>query len=804
MASPSVEVNEVDLSTRVPSFPGVAGAVVVPSLRGRTDKPFLVTSQTDFLRKCTPNEKIDIGMSNAHWSALNFLEQSNQCWIMRPKNRSKFGGAIVRKNTTSLTSSMSGAVNFSGTNNILTVNSYLGKKLNTGSPIVFTNTGGALPTGLTAVTRYFVYKLSDTQFKVCENLVTALSSSPTFVSITDNGTGTHSVAVIEYLLVGDISSDFITNQDTFTISSNLGKSLQTGSEVIVSTGGTIPTGLTNNANYFVIKLSDTQIKLASSLINALANVHIEITGAGTKTFKLLAKTNNELNLVTNFTINTTNNTIVVPAQLGSLIITGDEVVLDTEGSLTGTGITAGTSYYAVKVSDTEFKISTTQANSLLSTPNVITLASTGTVNHYVKKVDGADDFESYNFDTDELMLIRAKDEGEWSKKGNSGSVQWVIEDFRNRESDSFKIKVFKTSNLVKPIEEFIVSRYQGKTDGDGRNIYVENVMKSSFYIEVIDNTSISETEFPICNSTPIGLEGGDNGDPITDGNMITALQNFANPDDVYTTLIMDGGWSTPAYQQAIETICRNRQDCFGILSVPISAEKNSDFMSAIVDYRISTNINSSYVGMFTSHQKIIDRFNNRELFVSPDGFIGAIISRTANNFEIWFPPAGWKRATMNVLEPLLKFDKGQRDVLYDNGLNPIRYKPSRGVANYGNKTMLSRPSALDRINVRMLLLQIEPANAEALEDFQFDISEVGNRSEIQSIIEDYMKDIKARDGVYDFYVVCDETNNTQTDIDNYVLNVWIFVKPTKSSEFIKLSVIITRTNSDFTVALQLV
>lgn len=805
MASASVDVDEIDISTRVPSSSGVAGAMVLPLPRGRTDRPFKVTSQTNFLKKCTANEKIEIGTFLGVFSALNFLEKSNELWIKRPKNRSTFGGAIVKQALSPIAETMSGAVAYSGANNIFTVNINLGKKIRTGTVLTFTNSGGGLPAPLATSTKYFAVKISDTQFKVSANLANALAETPTVITITDSGTGTHSVGITENLLAGIITSEFVTSEDTFSVPINLGKVLQTGTELIASSGGTIPTGLTNNTNYFVIKISNTQIKLATSQANALLGTAINITGATTKEVNVLVKTNNEINLVTNFTINTTDSQIVVPAQLGSIVSTGDAVILDTEGSLTGTGITAGTTYYAVKVSDTEFKIATTKDNALLGTPITITLATTGTVKHYVTKLVGALDLETYNFDnTNELMVIRAKDEGNWSLKSSSGSVQWTIEDYTNKETNSFKIKVFKTSNLSVPVEEFVCSRVLTKENGDGKNIYVENVMKSSEYLEVIDNTSIAETVMPVFNSTPIGLSGGDNGDVVTDSVMITALQELANPDEINMTVFMDGGWATPAYAQAITTLCENRGDCFGILSIPISAEQDSDFINAIIDYRRSTNISSSYVGFYSSHLKINDRFNNREIYVSPDGFVGAIVSATADNYELWYPPAGWKRGTLKVLEALIKFEKGQRDSLADEGINPIRSKPNRGVAVFGQKTALNRPSALDRVNVRFLLIKIEPANADALEDFEFELNDVSIRSDVESIIKGYMEGIKAKKGCYDYLVVCDDSNNSDADLDNYKLTAWLFVKPTKSAEFIKLAVIITRTGTDFSVALQLI
>jgi phage tail sheath protein FI len=153
-----------------------------------------------------------------------------------------------------------------------------------------------------------------------------------------------------------------------------------------------------------------------------------------------------------------------------------------------------------------------------------------------------------------------------------------------------------------------------------------------------------------------------------------------------------------------------------------------------------------------------------------------------------------------VNDVLQRFTEGQMDSLYDNGINPIRFAPGRGIVLWGQKTLLSRPSSLDRMNVRFLLMIIEDANEEALRDFLFELNDEQTRSQIRSLIESYMESIQARRGVTDFEVVCDSTNNTPADIDNNRLNVWLYVKPIKSVEFIKFNVIITREGMEFNLA----
>jgi hypothetical protein len=804
MGSPDTSINENDQTTRVPPFPGVTGAFVIPATKGSIGQPVLCSGQGDLKKFFTPNERIEVDMDLSYSSAMKYLEKG-PAYIKRAHNRAMYGASIIRSGSSQITYNLIGQFTDTGSGNILGVNAFIGSRLKTGSPLTVASTT-TLPSGLVASTVYFAAIISNTQIQLYPSLVDALALTNVIV-IAGGGVGTFTLTAAENLVSGLFTSEFVNNEDTMKISASVGKNLQTGTFVLLDTAGTLPAGLTKT-NYYVIKYSDTQIAFATTLLNAINNIPVNITTAGTGVFSLLLVTNSPISLNGAFTINTVDNVINVPISLGSITQTGDSFYLDTNGSFTSTGISVGL-YYVVKVTDSTFKLANTRPHAVLGIPQVITLSGTGTGSHFLKKIDessqynGALSMDSYHFDTDELILIKAKDPGGWSLPSSSGGVQYTVEDYRDKEDDAFIINVFKTSNLSKPVETWTCSR-KHKTDGNGKNIFIEDVLKGSFYIEAINNVLIADTVFPVLNYVPVGLAGGDNGDPVTDSDMINALQDFANPDNVFITLLMDGGWSTPAYQQAMNEIASSRKDTLAIGSIPMSAELNSDSLNAIIDYRKSTNINSSYFCFFTSHQLVLDTDNDRKIYVSPDGFAGAAISQTAANREIWIPVGGWERGIINALKPLLTFSKAQRDKLYDNGINPIRYKPGKGIAIWGQKTALARPSALDRMNVRLLLIQIEPANAEALETFEFNINDVSERSEIVAIIEDYMKGIQAKKGVYDFYVVCDSSNNTESDIDNHELNVDLFIKPTISMEFLKLNVVVIRTGGDFSTALQLV
>jgi phage tail sheath protein FI len=204
--------------------------------------------------------------------------------------------------------------------------------------------------------------------------------------------------------------------------------------------------------------------------------------------------------------------------------------------------------------------------------------------------------------------------------------------------------------------------------------------------------------------------------------------------------------------------------------------------------------------MYTPHVQITDKYNNRTIYAPQDGYAGAALSETALSYEMWYPVAGFKRGKLNVEDTRIRFSEGEMSFLYDNGINPIRFYPGKGIMIWGQKTLLGRPSALDRLNVRLLLIVIGPAISEFLENFLFDLNTDQVWSLAESAINDYMNTVKARRGVYEFYTQIDEDNNTPNDIDNHIMNVRLFVKPTISLEYIPFQVVITRTG----VSLQLV
>lgn len=409
--------------------------------------------------------------------------------------------------------------------------------------------------------------------------------------------------------------------------------------------------------------------------------------------------------------------------------------------------------------------------------------------------------EDYSFGGTDSFLLYAANPGAWINDVEVQLYNYASSPDTVREPYAFLLRIYSGSTLK---EEWTCSRRVDHIDGYGRNIFLENVLDGSNYVRGLNNDTLDSdaNPYPEEQTTSLPLGGGEDGGTVDDGDLITGLNLLASGSNMLT-ILMDGGWATPAYQTALDTMAGvTRRDCLAVLSTPYDEEADANYVTAITSYRKTDliGIDSSYSALFTPHVKIYDRYNDRYLYVSPDGYAAAVMSYTAANYAMWMPPAGPRRGVLNVLGLRREFSQAEMDTLYDAGINPFKYAPGRGIMVWGQKTMLNRPSALDRINVRMLLIEIEPGIQLALDDFEFEVNNASTRAQVKTMIGSYLNDKKAEGGIYDFSVVCDTDNNTPEDLDQHRLNVDIYIKPVMSIEYIQFNMIITRTGASFAVA----
>jgi len=209
-------------------------------------------------------------------------------------------------------------------------------------------------------------------------------------------------------------------------------------------------------------------------------------------------------------------------------------------------------------------------------------------------------------------------------------------------------------------------------------------------------------------------------------------------------------------------------------------------------------INSSYVCTYANVAKVADIATNQQVWVPFSGFAAALMANTDSNFQPWYAPAGFSRGVVTGITDLGLYPKQkQRDQLYKINLNPVAFFPAEGFVVYGQKTLQKLPSAFDRINVRRLFLNLEVATRDTVKFFVFEPNTLFTRTQVINTLTPIFDNAKNTQGVYDYLIICDERNNTPAVIDDNTLVVDIYVKPTRTAEYILANFYATRTGINF-------
>jgi phage tail sheath protein FI len=193
-----------------------------------------------------------------------------------------------------------------------------------------------------------------------------------------------------------------------------------------------------------------------------------------------------------------------------------------------------------------------------------------------------------------------------------------------------------------------------------------------------------------------------------------------------------------------------------------------------------------------------DKYNDVYRWVPLNGDVAGLCARTDLERDPWFSPAGTNRGIVrNVIKLAWNPTKGDRDDLYTKGVNPVVTFQGEGTILFGDKTLLTRPSAFDRINVRRLFIVLEKAITRAARTALFEFNDQFTRAQFVNLIEPFLRDVQGRRGVTDFRVVCDERNNTPEIIDRNEFVGDIYIKPSRSINFIQLNFVAVRSGVTF-------
>ena len=377
-----------------------------------------------------------------------------------------------------------------------------------------------------------------------------------------------------------------------------------------------------------------------------------------------------------------------------------------------------------------------------------------------------------------------------------------------------------TAGTILETFEGLSQASDAKTTSGATNFYADVIYNNSDFIywmdhdttlanagsakqsQAFDNAGSSATAL-FTNS----LSSGTDDNVPTNGELALAYDMFKDGETVDVNLLLTGPSQTGADDTgvtkatAVIDVAESRKDVVAFISPAradvVSIQEPIEQTAKVKEFADALS-SSSYAVLDSGYKYMYDKYNDVYRFVPLNGDIAGLCARTDNVADAWFSPAGLNRGQIRGSVKLAYSpNKSQRDTLYRSRINPVATFPGQGTVLFGDKTMLSKPSAFDRINVRRLFIVLEKAISTASKFQLFEFNDEFTRAQFRNSVEPFLRDVQGRRGLTDFLVVCDDTNNTGEVIDRNEFRADIFIKPNRSINFITLNFVATRTGVSF-------
>lgn len=751
--SPGINISEIDLTTVVPSVPTTIGAIGGVFNWGPVGKFSLVDSENTLVARYG---KPSSSNYETFFTSANFLAYSNRLYVSR---------AAVTTGT---------SLNFSSTSN--------------GTPTIIIS--GNNSTGLTSGLGVFGPGIPDgttitTVTPSAGDTVLVLSSAATTGNAVVSNTFTLNYFNTNYSfnayansgLAVDRANYIVKNADHFETISSFESDVEFIAKYPGDLGNSLKVSVCTTASQY------------SSTVDIVAEAAAVAAGTpGTASLSLSVNSPTANVVLANSgsysvgNVNTAINNIKSKFIVGDIIEIGNNTIRKQQlkiasiGSIANTG---GTYYFPITFEE-PYKLSTDWTSG--------TIARTWEYASVVGEAPGISPYAETEGSAavDELHVVVVDEDGKFS--GVAGTV----------------LEVYKS-----------VSRATDAKNADGTSNYFKTAINDfSRYVWSVNDlpNSASALATAVVNSTATtpytqSLGGGRSGlneSNMTIAAMASAYDLFADATTLDVSLILSGkARGTNGTQMAnyiIDNVCETRKDCVVFVS-----PESSDVIGAVgseaqnvVDFR--NNLRATSYGVLDCGYKYqYDKYNDVYRWVPLNGDVAGLAARTDDVRDPWWSPAGFNRGQIkNIVKLAWNPSKAERDLLYTNYVNPVVNFPGQGTVLFGDKTLLGRPSAFDRINVRRLFIVLEKAIAIASNAMLFEFNDEFTRAQFRNLVEPFLRDVQGRRGIYDFRVVCDETNNTGEVIDRNEFVGDIYIKPAKAINFIQLNFVAVRTGVEFT------
>ena len=788
MPMPSVTTSVVDLTARVSSVGTYNSAIVVAAKKGPIDVPTLVTSQTAFLERFTPDETLEIGWDTALYEAYIYLAQNSNLYVVRAANTTSktapvlYGGCHIRVyNSTEenepIDAGFKVVQRHANDESDFTKGFHLDIEdgvmdFENDAMIIYGSSQGKWNDNIavTIITDPSIVKLEGAfVIRVYKNKVLVETHTCSLDPSLKNGFGVN--CYVEDVLKASKYIRADVNDDTDLLK-HVNYCLQVVGKVIFKNE------IVERVKQAIIDSEDLSIKPIHRYnsgdivkVSQIDNVYgyYKCTTAG--------RTANEgsepdytqdgeyKEVVTDGDAVFTLQEVLKPHETGSEYKKSD-IVIVTEGSKTY--------YYRALV-------------------NGVTDIEKPEYNDEYTVEDGTVTFA--NTYQEEIVYEPSKD----SKGEYLDNAYTEIKKQKGSKINPMTTKVYGDEYLAKVLVLDPTVEIENPTTVD----HAMEELEVTYVATYSGNVTASHYCLPKASSDYVSLFGGSDGVEVVDADRIRALKKLKNRNDVNIQLIMDGGNTTPAYQRAIDEVCEFREDsCHGIISTPYMNEMgmvSGDAQQDVVNYRNYTlNANTRRLELYTTHQMVYDEFNDRNIYVSPSCFVASRIMSVVRELGWHWAVAGYNRGVINSLDVANTFDPSEVDTFSDAQINTIIKEPGLGNVIFDELTLLSKACDLQDAHIsRYVDIYLRPRLKEALKYYLFEFNDEITRTLITKMIETFMEPEKSARACYDYKVVCDETNNTASDIENNILNCWLFLKPTKIAKWIKQKIILTPYGTDF-------
>jgi len=357
---------------------------------------------------------------------------------------------------------------------------------------------------------------------------------------------------------------------------------------------------------------------------------------------------------------------------------------------------------------------------------------------------------------------------------------------------------------------FVSKASDAKDDSGNSNYYKDVIQNKSQYVWSLShptNLGTGTAWGSVANTSAFKVLSSNSSNSLSAGaigtsgtaNVTSGWDQFKNAESVDISLLVTGTGNSTIATYVISNIAETRKDCVAFIS-PEKADVVDNAGNEVTDITAFRNglTSSSYAVLDSGYKYQYDKYSDTYRWIPLNGDIAGLCVRTDNERDPWFSPGGFNRGQIkNVIKLAWNPTKTNRDDLYQVGVNPVVSFPGEGTVLYGDKTLLSKPSAFDRINVRRLFIVLEKAISRAARFSLFEFNDQFTRAQFVALVEPFLRDVQGRRGITDFRVVCDDTNNTGEVIDRNEFVGDIYIKPARSINFIQLNFVAVRTGVSF-------